>query len=159
VNQTYTLDTGIYLLLALDGTEVMTRQNITALSQLDLYLTWHRATEGSIVLFAQPSLTRRCRDGIKPAGCRPDCLPKRAFLLHSAQTWCVTQYDGHEALLLDFENITQDYINSWIFTAYASNPRITNDGTAYTLMTYCTNCYPTTHGYLLLGRTARRKER
>ena len=27
---------------------------------------------------------------------------------------------------------------------------ITIDGTAYPLMTYCTNCYPTTHGYLLL---------
>ena len=62
----------------------------------------------------------------------------------------VTQFDGHEAILIDFENITQNYKKPLDLTAYASNPEITIDGTAYPLMTYCTDCYPTTHGYLLL---------
>ncbi len=150
VNRTYTVDTGKYLLLALDGTEVMTRQNISALAQIDLYLTLtlydgriNRPVTASIVdpNVAQTVLTA------------PEAGP---VVYQSELSYCIlrnmglTQFEGHEAILLDFENITQNYLKELDTTAYASNPNITIDGTAYPLMTYCTNSYPTTHGSILL---------
>ncbi|MEN6637440.1 MAG: hypothetical protein ABFC56_16445 [Clostridiaceae bacterium] len=150
VNRAYTVDEGKYLLLALDGTDVMTRQNITTLTKLDLYLTLtqydgrlNRPVCASIV---DPNVSETVMNA-------PDAGPivyqsdLSYFILRNMG---ITQFEGHEAILLDFENITQNYIKQLDITAYASSPRITVDGAAYPLMTYCTNCYPTTHGYLLL---------
>ena len=150
VNQTYTLDTGKYLLLALDGTEVMTRQNITALSQLDLYLTLAQS-DGRLNRPVRATITDP--NVAETVSNPPDAGPivyQSELSYFILRNMGVTQYDGHEALLLDFENITQNYLKQLDITAYASNPRITIDGVAYPLLTYCTNCYPTTHGYLLL---------
>ncbi len=150
VNRTYTINTGKYLLLALDGTEVMTRQNITALSQLDLYLTLAlndgRLNRPVLASIVDPNVTETVSN---PPEAGP-IVYQSELSYFIFRNMGVTQIDGHEALLLDFENITQHYIKQLDITAYASNPRITIDGTAYPLMTYCTNCYPTTHGYLLL---------
>ena len=150
VNQTYTLDTGKYLLLALDGTEVMTRQNITALSQLDLYLTLAQS-DGRLNRPVRATITD---PNVAETVSNP---PEAGPIVYQSElsyfifrNMGITQFNGHEALLLDFENITQNYLKQLDITAYASNPRITIDGVAYPLLTYCTNCYPTTHGYLLL---------
>ncbi len=150
VNHTYSIDPGKYLLLALDGTEVMTRQNITALSKLDLYLTLTqydgRLNRPVLATITDPNVSNTVVNA-------PDAGPivyqsdLSYFILRNMG---ITQYDGHEAILLDFENITQNYLKKLDITAYASTPKITVDGTAYPLMTYCTNSYPTTHGYLLL---------
>jgi len=150
VNRTYPMEAGKYRLLTLDGTEVMTRQNITALSKLDLYLSLlqydGRINRPVIATITDPNVPETVMSA-------PEAGPivyqsKLSYFI--LRNMGVTQFDGHEAILLDFENITQNYIKPLDLTAYASNPEITIDGTAYPLMTYSTNCYPTTHGYLLL---------
>lgn len=150
VNRTYTMEPGKYRLLALDGTEVMARQNITALSQLNLYLTLRhfdgRILRPVVATIADPNVSQTVMSA-------PDADPivyQSELSYFILRNMGITQFDGHEAILLDFENITQHYIKPLDLTAYASNPEITIDGTAYPLMSYCTNCYPTTHGYLLL---------
>ena len=150
VNRTYTMEPDKYRLLALDGTEVMTRQNITALSKLDLYLSLNqfdgRMNRPVIATITDPSVAETVMTAPE-AGPIVYQSELSYFILRNMG---VTQFDGHEAILIDFENITQNYKKPLDLTAYASNPEITIDGTAYPLMTYCTNCYPTTHGYLLL---------
>lgn len=150
VNRTYSVEPGKFRLLTLDGTEVMTRQNITALSQLDLYLSLNqydgRILRPVIATITDPSVTETIMSA-------PDAGPivyQSELSYFILRNMGVTEFDGHEAILLDFENITQNYIKPLDLTAYASNPQITIDGTAYPLMTYSTNCYPTTHGYLML---------
>lgn len=150
VNSTYTVDAGKYRLLSLDGTEVMTRQNITALSKIDLYLSLNqfdgRLNRPVIATITDPNVAETVMSA-------PEAGPivyQSELSYFIFRNMGVTEYAGHEAILLDFENITQNYIKPLDITAYASNPKITIDGTAYPLMTYCTNCYPTTHGYLLL---------
>lgn len=150
VNRTYAMEAGKYRLLALDGTEVMTRQNITALAKLDLYLSLNqydgRMNRPVIATITDPNVAETVMTA-------PDAGPivyQSELSYFILRNMGVTQFDGHEAILIDFENITQNYKKPLDLTAYASNPEITIDGTAYPLMTYCTNCYPTTHGYLLL---------
>ena len=150
VNRTYAMEAGKYRLLALDGTEVMTRQNITALAKLDLYLSLNqydgRMNRPVIATITDPNVAETVMVA-------PDAGPivyQSELSYFILRNMGVTQFDGHEAILIDFENITQNYKKPLDLTAYASNPEITIDGTAYPLMTYCTNCYPTTHGYLLL---------
>jgi len=150
INRTYPMDAGKYRLLALDGTEVMTRENITKLAKLDLYLSLNlfdgRLNRPVIATITDPKVTETVMSAPE-AGPIVYQSELSYFILRNMG---VTQYDGHEALLLDFENITQNYKKKLDLTAYASSPRITIDGTAYPLMTYCTNSYPTTHGYILL---------
>ena len=150
VNHAYSIDAGKYLLLALDGTDVMTQQNITALAKLDLYLTLTqydgRLNRPVLASIVDPNVSETVINA-------PDAGPivyQSELSYFILRNMGVTQFEGHEAILLYFENITQNYIKQLDITAYASSPRITVDGTAYPLMTYCTNCYPTTHGYLLL---------
>lgn len=150
VNHTYALDAGKYRLLALDGTEVMTRQNITQLSELDLYLSLHlydgRLNRPVVAVITDPNVSGTVLDAPE-AGPIVYQSELSYFILRNMG---VTEYDGHEALLLDFENITQHYSKPLDITAYASSPNIVIDGTAYPLSTYCTNSFPGTHGYLLL---------
>ena len=150
LNRTYAVDPGKYRLLSLDGTEVMTRENITALHQLDLYLSLNqfdgRLNRPVIASIIDPNVAETIQN-TPEAGPTVYQSELSYFILRNMG---VTQFDGHEAILLDFENITQNYIKPLDLTGYASNPEITIDGTAYPLKTYCTNCYPTTHGYLLL---------
>jgi len=150
VNRTYSVDAGKYLLLALDGTEVMTRQNISQLSKLDLYLSLHlfdgRLNRPVVATITDPNVTETVMSAPE-AGPIVYQSDLSYFILRNMG---VTEFEGHEAILLDFENITQNYLKTLDITAYPSNPNINIDGTAYPLMTYCTNCYPTTHGYLLL---------
>lgn len=150
VNRTYAMEPGKYRLLALDGTEVMTRQNITALNKIDLYLSLlqfdGRMNRPVIATITDPNVAETVMAA-------PDAGPivyQSELSYFILRNMGVTQFDGHEAILFDFENITQNYKKPLDLTAYASNPNITIDGTAYPLKTYCTNCYPTTHGYLLL---------
>jgi len=150
VNHTYAVDPGKYRLLALDGTEVMTRENITSLHQLDLYLSLNqfdgRLNRPVIASIIDPNVAETVMSAPE-AGPIVYQSELSYFILRNMG---VTQFDGHEAILLDFENITQNYKKPLDLTAYASNPEITIDGTAFPLKTYCTNCYPATHGYLLL---------
>lgn len=150
LNRSYTVEEGKYRLLSLDGTEVMTRQNITALHQLDLYLSLNlfdgRLNRPVVASIIDPNVAETVMSA-------PDAGP---VVYQSELAYCilrsmgVTEFEGHEAILLDFENVTQNYIKTLDITAYPSNPNIIVDGTSYPLMTYCTNAYPTTHGYLLL---------
>ena len=150
VNRAYTVDEGKYLLLALDGTEVMTRQNITALSKLDLYLTLTqfdgRLNRPVLATITDPNVAETVANAPDPG----PIVYQSDLSYFILRNMGITQFDGHEAILLDFENITQNYIKQLDITAYASNPRFTVDGTVYFLKTYCTNSYPTTHGYILL---------
>ena len=150
VNRSYIVEEGKYRLLSLDGTEVMTRQNITALHQLDLYLSLKlfdgRLNRPVVASLIDPNVQETVMSA-------PDAGP---VVYQSVLSYCilrnmgVTQFDDHEAILLDLENITQNYLKMLDITAYPSDPSILVDGTAYPLMTYCTNAYPATHGYLLL---------
>lgn len=150
VNRTYTMEPGKYRLLSLDGTEVMTRENITALSKLDLYLSLNqfdgRLNRPVLATITDPNVAETVM-AAPEAGPIVYQSELSYFILRNMG---LTEFEGHEAILLDFENITQNYIKPLDLTAYASNPDITIDGTAYPLKTYCTNCYPTTHGFILL---------
>ena len=166
VNRSYIVEEGKYRLLSLDGTEVMTRQNITALHQLDLYLSLKlfdgRLNRPVVASLIDPNVQETVMSA-------PDAGP---VVYQSVLSYCilrnmgVTQFDDHEAILLDLENITQNYLKMLDITAYPSDPSILVDGTAYPLMTYCTNAYPG-HARLpaaLAGRRAgrnagRRKQR
>ena len=141
---------GKYRLITLDGADVMARQGISALKNLDLYLSLTlfdgRLTRPVTATIVDPKVSETAMNA-------QDASP---IVYQSALPYCIlrnkgiTQYEGHEALLLDLENITQVSGSLLYLTASASNPEITIDGTAYPLMTYCTNAYPATHGCLLL---------
>lgn len=150
VNGTYPLDQGKYLLLALDGSDVMTAQNITDLKELKLYITLNlfdgRLNRPMIATITDPNVAET-----KLAA--PDPGP---IVYQSPLAYCilrnmgVIQFQGHEAILLDYENITQNYIKLLDLTAFPSSTVITVDGTDYTLDMYCTYSFPTTHGYIML---------
>lgn len=150
VNRTYTVEAGKYRLLSLDGTEVMTRQNITQLQKLDLYLSLNqfdgRLNRPVIASLIDPNVTETIVNAPE-AGPIVYQSELSYFILRNMG---VVTFEGHEAILLDFENITQHYIKPLDLTAYAVNPEITIDGTAFPIKTYCTNAFPTTHGYLML---------
>ena len=128
----------------------MTRQNITALSKLDLYLTLTqfdgRLNRPVLATITDPNVAETVANAPDPG----PIVYQSDLSYFILRNMGITQFDGHEAILLDFENITQNYIKQLDITAYASNPRFTVDGTVYFLKTYCTNSYPTTHGYILL---------
>ena len=148
--RTYPLIAGKYRLITLDGTDVMARQSISALSKLDLYLALQqldgRMTAPMVVSITDPMVGETV---INPAEESPT-------VYQTAQPYCVLRnkgivtYKGHEAILLDLENTTQNSGSLLNITASASNPTITIDGTAYPLMTECTGTYPATHGSFLL---------
>ncbi len=150
LNRTYTLDAGKYRLLTLDGTDVMTRENISKLSELNLYLSLTlydgRLNRPVVAVITDPNVSETVLDAPE-AGSIVYQSELSYFILRNMG---VTEYDGHEALLLDFENITQNYIKTLDLTAYASSPNIVIDGVSYRLSTYCTNSFPGTHGYILL---------
>ena len=136
--------------VTLDGTDVMTRENISKLSELNLYLSLTlydgRLNRPVVAFITDPNVSETVLDAPE-AGSIVYQSELSYFILRNMG---VTEYDGHEALLLDFENITQNYIKTLDLTAYASSPNIVIDGVSYRLSTYCTNSFPGTHGYILL---------
>ncbi|HML69506.1 MAG TPA: hypothetical protein PKA81_14065 [Clostridia bacterium] len=146
----YSLIAGKYRLITLDGAEVMARQSITALNKLELYLALQlfdgRTVGPMVVTITDPKVSETVMN-------TQDTSP---IVYQSALPYCILrnkgiiEFEGHEAILLDLENTTQNNGTLLNVTASASNPEITIDGTPYPLMTYCTSTYPATHGYLLL---------
>jgi hypothetical protein len=150
VNGTYPLDQGKYLLLALDGSDVMAAQNITDLQELKLYITLNlfdgRLNRPVIATITDPNAAQTKLDAPDPG----------TIVYQSELAYCVLrnmgviQFQGHEAILLDYENVTQNYIKQLDLTAFPSSTLITVDGVDYTLGLYCTYSFPTTHGYIML---------
>ncbi len=150
VNNTYPLDAGKYLLLTLDGSDVMAAQNITDLSELKLYITLNlfdgRLNRPVVATITDPNVAETKLNA-------PDPGP---IVYQSELAYCVlrnmgvVQFQGHEAILLDYENVTQNYIKLLDLTAFPSSTLINIDGTDYPLDMYCTYCFPTTHGYIML---------
>ena len=146
----YLLLAGKYRMITLDGTEVMARQGISTLKNLDLYLALEmfdgRVTHPVTATITDPKVSETVMN-------TADDSP---IVYQSTLPYCIlrnkgiTEYEGHEAIVLDLENTTQISGSLLHLTASASNPNITIDGTAYPLMTYCTSAYPATHGCLLL---------
>ena len=62
----------------------------------------------------------------------------------------IIQFEGHEAILLDYENVTQNYIKLLDLTAFPISPLINLDGTDYQLDMHCTYSFPNSHGYIIL---------
>lgn len=153
INQTYPLEQGTYLLLALDGSEVFAARNITSLSELKLYLSLNyfdgRLDRPVIVTIPDPKVTETQINA-------PDPGP---IVYQSKLAYCVlrysgiVQFDGHEAILLDYENVTQNYIKLLDLTAFPISPLINIDGTDYTLDMHCTYSFPNSHGSILLWAT------
>lgn len=150
VNSTYPLNAGKYLLLALDGSDVMAAQNITDLKELKLYITLNlfdgRLNRPVIATITDPNITET-----KLAAPDPGPIVYQSELAYCVlRNMGVIQFEGHEAILLDYENVTQNYIKQLDLTAFPSSAIITVDGTDYTLGMYCTYSFPTTHGYIML---------
>ncbi len=147
---TYPLIEGKYRLVTLDGTDVLARQSIASLSQLDLYLALQlfdgRMTGSFVASVFDPMVNETTISA-------EDTSP---IVYQSALPYCILRnkgiisYQGHEAILLDLENTSQNNGTLLNITASASQPEITIDGTLYPLKTECTGTYPATHGYLLL---------
>lgn len=150
VNGTYPLDAGMYQFLYLDGSDVFAAENITDLSELKLYITLNlfdgRLNRPVIATITDPNVSETRLDA-------PDPGP---IVYQSELAYCVLRYmgviqfEGHEAILLDYENVTQNYIKQLDLTAFPSSSVITLDGTDYALDMYCTYSFPTTHGYIML---------
>lgn len=150
INHTYPMSAGKYRLLAIDGTDVMSQQNISQLAQLDLYLLLNqfdgRINRPVIASITDPNVAETVVNA-------PDAGPivyQSELSYFILRNMGVTTYDGHEALLFDFENITQNYIKTLDITAYSDLPKMSVDGTAYPIATYCTYSFPGTHGYILI---------
>lgn len=149
-NNTYPLDQGKYQLLLLDGSEVFAAQNISSLRELKLYITLNlfdsRLNRALIVTITNPNIAETQLSA-------PDPGP---IVYQSELAYCVLRYmgviefQGHEAILLDYENVTQNYIKLLDLTAFPISTRINIDGTDYTLGMHCTYSFPTTHGYIIL---------
>ena len=150
VNSTYPLEQGTYLLLALDGSEVFAARNITSLAELKLYISLNyfdgRLDRPKIVSIPDPNVTETKIDA-------PDAGP---IVYQSKLAYCVLRYsgiisfEGHEAILLDYENVTQNYIKTLDLTAFPISPLINIDGKDYPLDMRCTNSFPNSHGSILL---------
>lgn len=150
VNGTYPLEQGTYLLLALDGSEVFAARNITSLQELKLYVSLNyfdgRLDRPIIVSIPDSNVTETKIDA-------PDPGP---IVYQSKLAYCILRYagiiqfEGHEAILLDYENVTQNYIKLLDLTAFPISPLINIDGTNYQLGMRCTNSFPNSHGSILL---------
>ena len=150
VNGTYPLEQGTYLLLALDGSEVFAAQNISSLAELKLYVSLNyfdgRLDRPIIVTIPDPNFTETKIDA-------PDPGP---IVYQSKLAYCILRYagiiqfEGHEAILLDYENVTQNYIKLLDLTAFPISPLINLDGTDYQLDMHCTYSFPNSHGYIIL---------
>lgn len=150
VNGTYPLDAGMYQFLLFDGTDVMTSRNITSLSELDLYISLNmadgRINRPVIAAITDPNVA-------ETTVAAPDPGP---IVYQSELEYCILKYmglitfEGHEAILLDFENVSQNYIKKLDMTAFGAIQTITVDGVDYPLGIYCTYAFPTTHGYIML---------
>ncbi|MPM56223.1 hypothetical protein SDC9_103025 [bioreactor metagenome] len=150
MNGTYPLDAGMYQFLLFDGTDVMTSRNITSLSELDLYISLNmadgRINRPVIAAITDPNVA-------ETAVSAPDPGP---IVYQSELEYCILKYmglitfEGHEAILLDFENVSQNYIKKLDMTAFGAIQTITVDGVDYPLGIYCTYAFPTTHGYIML---------
>lgn len=149
-NRTYPLEQGTYQLLVLNGGDVYAAQNITDLHELKLYISLNyfdgRLDRPVIVSITDPNVPE---DKLNP----PDPGP---IVYQSELAYCVLRnmgvisFQGHEAILLDYENVTQNYIKLLDLTAFPISPLINIDGTDYTLDLHCTYSFPNTHGYIIL---------
>lgn len=150
VNGTYALDAGKYLLLSLDGGQVMADHGISQLAELKLYITLNyndgRINRPVIAVIPDPAVSQTVVNA-------PDPGP---VAYETELAYCVLRYmgiiefGGREAILLDFENITQNYIKRLDLTIGSLLQSITIDGVDYPIGTYCTYAFPETHGYLML---------
>ncbi len=128
VNTTYPLDPGMYQFLLFDGTDVMTSRGISSLSELDLYISLNmadgRINRPVIAAIADPNVSETVVSA-------PDPGP---IVYQSELEYCILKYmgiitfEGHEAILLDFENISQNYIKKLDMTAFGAIQTITVDG-------------------------------
>ena len=141
---------GKYQLLVLDGTDVYERQCITSLAELDLYISMNTADGRQYRPVIAKILDPNVAETIISA---PDPGP---VVYRTELEYCIlrymgiTQYDGHEAILLDFENISQNYKKKLDMTATVSDKFMTIDGVQYPLGIFVTYAFPTTHGSILL---------
>ena|GEM_PF-2990530 len=150
VNGTYALDAGKYQLLALDGSEVMSAHGISQLAELKLYITLN-LHDGRIL---RPVIATI----MDPAGTETIASSEESgpVVYESKLAYCILRYmgiiqfQGHEAILLDYENITQNYIKLLDLTAMAAVQVMKIDSTEYPVATYCTYSFPTTHGYIMV---------
>ena len=150
LNNTCALDADKYLLLVLDGTDVFESRNITSLAELDLYISMNMADGRQyrpvIAKITDPNGAETVVDAPDPGP-----VVYRTELEYSILRYAgLTQYDGHEAILLDFENISQNYKKLLDMTATPSDKHITIDGVSYPLGICVTYAFPTTHGSILL---------
>lgn len=150
VNGTYPLEQGTYLLLALDGSEVFAARNITSLKELNLYVSLNyfdgRLDRPIIVSIPDPKVTETKIDAPDPGPIVYQSKLAYCILRYSG----IIQFEGHEAILLDYENVTQNYIKLLDLTAFPISPLINIDGTDYQLDMRCTYSFPNTHGSILL---------
>lgn len=150
LNNTYALDADKYQLLILDGTDVFESRGITSLSELDLYISMNMADGRQYRPVIAKILDPNVSETIASA---PDLGP---VVYRTELEYCIlrymgiTQYDGHEAILLDFENISQNYKKKLDMTATVSDKNMTLDGVQYPLGIFVTYAFPTTHGSILL---------
>ncbi len=150
VNGTYPLDQGTYLLLTLDGSEVYAAQNITSLKELKLYVSLNyfdgRLDRPVIVSIPDPNVAETKLDASDP-----DPIVYQSKLAYCILRYSgIIQFEGHEAILLDYENVTQNYIKLLDLTAFPISPLINIDGTDYQLDMHCTYSFPNSHGYIIL---------
>lgn len=150
VNNTYPLEQGTYRLLYLDASEVMAAQNISSLHEMQLYVSLNyfdgRTDRPEIITIVDPDVAETTLSA-------PDPGP---IVYQSELAYCVLRYmgvvefQGREAILLDYENVTQNYIKRLDLTAFPISKLINIDGTDYPLGMHCTYSFPTTHGYIML---------
>lgn len=137
------------MLYDIDGSQIMYSHGIEHLSDMDIYLTFEYANkiDRAIKLHvANPTYTDSTISTVEidaPIIYQDQYCVLKNLGVDSAAL-------GREVLLIDYENITQTYIKTLDLTVQPAYGTCTVDGAEYPLGTYCTYCYPYTHGYMML---------
>lgn len=149
VNDKVSLEKGTAAIYDLDLSAIISRHNISAFSQIDLYLTFEYASkiDRAICSVIQvPDVSETIMDF------DPEVGP-----IIFQDEYCILRYIGidhdalgRDAILIDFENITQTYIKTLDLTVIPGYKLMELDGKEYPISVYPTYCWPYTHGYMLI---------
>jgi hypothetical protein len=149
VNDKVSLEKGTAAIYDLDLSAIIARHNISAFSEIDLYLTFEYASKidraiCSVIQIPDVSETIMDFD--------PEVGP-----IIFQDEYCILRYIGidhdalgRDAILIDFENITQTYIKTLDLTVIPGYKLMELDGKEYPISVYPTYCWPYTHGYMLI---------
>ena len=149
INDKVSLEKGTAALYDLDISPILSRHNISAFSEIDLYLTFEYASKIDRAICTKIQVPGEAETVM-------DFDPEVGPIIFQDE-YCILRYIGidhdalgRDAILIDFENITQTYIKTLDLTVIPGYKLMELDGKEYPIAVYPTYCWPYTHGYMLI---------